>query len=94
MSESRSPHEDIVGSSEVDPEAIKRFKEARKRELERTSQTPSATPEDVAASRAEAIQEPTDTSGDDYYQHQLTRVREARAQQKRGEEPPADDTQQ
>ena len=93
MSESRSPHEDIVGSSEVDPDDIRRYKEARKRELEKASQAPSATPEDVTASRAEATQGPTNT-GDDYYQHQLDRVREARALRKKAEEPPADDTQQ
>ncbi len=93
MSESRSPHEDIVGSSEVDPEAIRRFKEARRRELEKASQAPSAAPEDVPASRAEATQEPINT-GDDYYQHQLDRVREARALRKKGEKPPTDGTQQ
>jgi len=94
MSESRSPHEDIVGSSDVDPEAIRRYKEARKRELEETSQAPSASPEDVAASRAEATQEVVNTDDDDYYQRQLDRVREARNLLKKSKNPPTDDTQQ
>lgn len=91
MSESRSPHEDIVGSSEVDPEAIRRFKEATARAKTRAEAGPVATPEDVVKGREEATDEPEKT--DTYYQDQLDRLREIKRQRENGELPD-DDTQQ
>ena len=73
MSESRSPHEDIVGRSDVNPEDIQNYLRATARAKSRAQTGPVATPEDAAKGREEAAEEPEKT--DTYHEDQLDRLR-------------------
>lgn len=91
MSESRSPHEDIVGSSEVDPDDIRRFLKATKKDEVVHAPGPAANLAETAEERAEATTEPE--ISEDYYQHQLEQLRKLRREREDGESTD-DDTQQ
>ena len=90
MSESRSPHEDIVGRSDVNPEDIQNYLRATARAKSRAQTGPVATPEDAAKGREEAAEEPEKT--DTYYEDQLDRLRKIQ-RQREASELPDDDTQ-